>query len=476
MKVAWVAGFLVGVMPLAAQDPPKAIPLVDPEALKPDEGEAPLRIEEPQVNPGVPKRERVESASGQFGVSGGTVELRSSLALQAEAERRRFHELLGLGKEPVSIPVEILLHGQPGDAARTRAIEMELRFTKETHFLNIHVDLSRGVDHEPLRKAILQALISGRSLKDVPPGSLEAPVRVPVWLLEGLLEADRWRRGAGDRRLYDGVFKSEGRFSIDEVLGMGPTEHSRLDGVSREMFRVLSGALVMALLEQPKGRASLASFCTEVATFQGEMPILLRRHFPGLNLSENSLMKWWALTLAKLSDAPLTDSMTIAETERQLEEALALRFEEDGLARRLRLEERGQAPEFDERARLAAIRPAQQALNRLSYRCFPSYRPLLLDYQEWLIDWATGKEGEEDLDAMLRDLAETRAIMEGRALRARDYLDYMEIAGASELSGSFEDYLRLKRDLEERPRVEKKDPVSAYLDRMEAVYEPRNAR
>lgn len=473
MKLACMAGVLAFPALVLAEDPPKAVPLLDIDAIVDEEAGAPELLEEPQVDPGVPKRGRVESASRQFGVSGGAVGLRSSLALQAEAERAKLYDLLGLGKDEVSMPIEIILHGEPGDPPRARAIAMELRFTKDTHLLNIHIDLSRGIDNDRLQRAILRGLVSGLSLKRHAPGSLDTPVQVPVWLEEGLLEADRWRRGEGDRRLYEGVFESRGQFSIDRLLATSRTEHARLDGVSREMFRVLSGALVMALLEQPEGRSSLASFCGEVATFQGEMPILLRRHFPGLNLSEKSLVKWWALTLAKLADAPLTDSMTIRETERQLDDALVLRFKEDGLVRRLRIEEHAKAGELEEAARLAAIRPAQQALNRLSYRCFPSYRPLLLDYQEFLTQWASGKVDEE-ADLVLAELSETRAIMAGRALRARDYLDYTEIAGATELSGSFDDYLRLKRDLAERPRVEKKDSISSYLDRMEKVYEPSN--
>lgn len=466
---------LAGVLVLAADEPPKAIPLVDVDALKPDEGEAPLEIGEPQVFPGVPQRGRVESASRQFGVSGGTAELRGSLALRAEEVRREFHGLLGLGEEDPTMPIEIILHGQAGDEPRARELALELRFTQETYLLNLHLDLARGIDHARLHRALLRGLLYQRALKGVRPGGLEGALQAPAWLVEGMLEAGKWRAGVGDRRLYEGVFESRAGLGVDEVLTISDDAHARLDGVSREMFRALSGALVMALLEQPDGRRSLASFCGEVARFQGEMPILLRQHFPGLNLSEKSLVKWWALTLAKLADAPLTESMGIAATERELERALVLRFEIDGLPRQARFDSRGEAEALEEPERLAAVRPAQQSLNRLSYRCFPSYRPLLLEYQQWLVAWASGEDAAK-LDAQLVELAETRAIMEARATRARDYLDYLEIAGATELSGSFDDYLRLKRELAERPRVEKTDAISGYLDRLDAVYQAKSSR
>jgi hypothetical protein len=52
----------------------------------------------------------------------------------------------------------------------------------------------------------------------------------------------------------------------------------------------------------------------------------------------------------------------------------------------------------------------------------------------------------------------------------------MEISSATELSGDFQDYMRLKRDLMERPRVEKTDPLSLYLDTMNAVYGQSGSR
>lgn len=459
-----------------AEEAPRAVPVLDEDAIVPDAGEAPLRIDEPQFREEIERRERVESSSRQFGVSGGSSELRGSLALEAEAVRTGFLRILGLDDDtPVTMPIEIILHGRTGEAPRERDLVSELRFTRDTFLLNVHVDLSRGLPHDRLRHALLRGMIYQRSLQDVQPGTLEQRLRVPAWVVVGLGEARAWREGRGERALYEGVFRSGWPFSTDDLLTLGSAAYGRLDGVSREMFRALSGALVMALLEQPEGRASLASLTTEVARFEGEYPILLRRHFPSLNLSEQSLKKWWALTLAKLSDAPVTDSMTIGETERELESALMLRHEVDGFPQSTSFGSWSELGEMEEAERFAAIRPAQQALNRLSYRCFPSYRPLLLEYQNLLVSWAE-KGGDEGLSALLWELSETRAIMSARALRARDYLDFMEIDGANELSGDFDDYMRLKRELREKPRVERDDPISNYLDKMDRLYERRDGR
>jgi hypothetical protein len=213
-----------------------------------------------------------------------------------------------------------------------------------------------------------------------------------------------------------------------------------------------------------------------VARYDGEMPILLRQQFPELNLSEQSLAKWWALTLAKLADAPLTEVLGIAETEKLLSEALVIRYRNtDGSLRNGALEEWENVLLDEETERFAAVRPAQEALTRLSYRCFPSYRPLILDYHQLLINWASfSKLG--DMNDALAELSEYRTLMYERSVRARDFLDFKEIAEATVLSGSFDDYIELIDELKERPRAEREDPISKYLDTMEKVYQSPKRR
>jgi hypothetical protein len=472
----WVLGGCVGIGILLAEEPRRAIPLLDVDALDPtDEATAEVWTE-PEAVELFPRAERVSSESGQFGVNGGSGPQRASIAMQADDTRRRFFALMGERAPDVSVPIEIFLHGRPGDEPRARPLAHELLYTADTFLLRIHVDLSRGIDHELLEGALMRGLLFQRSLKGREPGSVNTALKAPVWLVQGLKEADEWSQGRGDRKLYEAVFRNEGRFELDDLFALGEEAFWRLDGVSRAMFKAQSGAMVMALIEQPQGKEAFAGFCDEVALFEGEMPILMRKHFPDMNVSAQSLAKWWALTLARLADAPITEVMTIIETERAMADALMLHFrDEQGGSVNVVLEEwQGEDPE-EIGQRFAAVRGAQDALNRLSYRCFPSYRPLLADYQLLLMKWA--REGRDDeMIAALRELREERGRMEALALRGRDYMDFMEISSATELSGDFQDYMRLKRDLMERPRVEKTDPLSLYLDTMDAVYGQSGSR
>lgn len=460
----------------SAQDPPRAEPLLERDAVAPvDEAQA-AEFGPAVFDPGVDLSDRVFSESRQFVVHGGDAAQRSSLAIEAERVRNGLFGLLGLPPDEVVFPIEIRLRGKVGDPLQKRPVALELRYTDETYLMRIHLDLARGIDHERLERTVLSALLYQLGLKGVKPQESDGRLLVPVWLVEGLREADVWREGRADRKLYERVFKRQGLFTIDQLLSLEESEHERLDGGSRAAFRAFSGALVMALLEQPRGREGFVGFVGEVPRYDGEMPILLRQHFPELNLSEQSLAKWWALTLARLADAPLTEVMGIEATEEALDAALMIHYRDaTGAMQSAPFENRELFKDLDEAARMQAIRPAQDRLNRLSYRCFPSYRPLLLDYQGTLQDWARDRRGKE-LAATLAELSETRQIMLHRARGARDYLNWLEIVEAQDLSGDFDDYLRLKKELELRPRPERDDPISKYLDALDQVYGDNKGR
>ena len=229
----------------------------------------------------------------------------------------------------------------------------------------------------------------------------------------------------------------------------------------------------MALLKQPQAEGAFAEFCAEVPMFAGETPILMRQFFPELSLSEKSLSKWWDLMLAALSEAQVTEVLGVLETDKALDQALLLYFrDEEGFAKRVRLEDwTGEDPEL-KGVRYTAVRPAQDALSRLSYRCFPSFRPLLKDYQDLLMVWA--EEGRTERMAQeFYDLRAMRFLLVERATRGRDFLDFIEIRDATELSGNFDDFVRLKEELKEKPRAERDDPVSGYLDVIDEAFGPQ---
>lgn len=409
------------------------------------------------------------SSSQQFRISGSEPALRSTIAFLAENTKTDF---LALTKEKDlwKVPVSIMLHGKQGDAIPRRSIVIDLQWGEDGFKLNLHAHLAQGIDHTRLRSAILATLVYEKSLHTIKPGPLDERLLVRPWLVEGLAEMIEWRRGNYDRRLYQSIFQAGGLYQLEELLDLSQKEFDESDSAMRTAFRVSSCGLMMALLEQPGGVQAFGSFMSEAAQFGGDMPLLLRKHFPSLNLSQKSLEKWWTLQLANQSRNSLSEVMSIAETELALGEALKLRFrDENGIARDREISAWQELAALDEGARIIGVRHAEESLVRLSYRCFPSYRKLLLDYQS-LLQAMVKPKPKIDIAAKLRELEETRLLMSQRGKRAIDYLDWFEITRARETSGVFDDYMKLKKRLDQG-LLQHQDHLSKYLDQAEKIYQ-----
>jgi hypothetical protein len=445
---------------VAEPQPPRAIQVV----------EAPP--DKPRLGP-----EWVVSNSVQFRVTGGQAFERGNVALLADEAK---NELLRLTEEKDAwkIPVSIHLAGKPGDPLPARTIAMRRLLVEGASQLRVDFHLARGLEQETERfkRAITAILLYERTIQRSPADEGDAALTVPPWLADGLREASDWRLNRSDRKLYEALFKRRGLFKIEDLMAVSDGGYEEMDSAMRAAFRVSSGSLVMALLEQPQGREGFRAFLNEVAGFEGEMPALLRKHFPELNLSETSLAKWLELQLANKGALNLlTDVLSVTQTEASLADALHFSVRDtEGISRRMEISAWPEISALKEPERAAAVLPARDALARLSFRSFPSYRPMLAEYQLILNDIAANKTN--DIATRLADLDERRKTMLTRSTRASDYLDWFEITTARETSGVFDDYLRLKERLKSNPH-QRKDHISEYLDRMEKTFhreQPRN--
>lgn len=462
MKAA-ICGFFACGMLAAAEEPvapPDAVPIAEPAAAVVAEGGKVERPAPPSM---------VVSRSGQFRVSGGDGAWRGMAAAIAEEARDQLLRLTEAKDDVWKYPILIVLHGKEGDAAPPRTVAFDLNFNDQGFLLRVDLHLARGIDREILLRDATKAMIYERALRDMKPGPLASPLNVPPWLLEGLREAVAWREQRSDRRMYEAVFKRGGLYQVDELLALSEEKLDALDAPTRDACRVSSGALVMALLEQPQGKDGYVKFLNEVAAYDGEMPILLRKHFPGMNLSASSLAKWWQLQLANMAAAPLGESLTIEATEAGLNEALQLHLPDGASAWISKpMSAWREVLALNDAERQKALFPAADDLTRLSYRCFPSYRPLIAEYLTLL--GSLGKKEDKHVEKRLFELSQLRTAMLEKKKRAVDFLDWFEITRARETSGEFEDYLQLKQrlDQQQQPRV---DPLSDSLNRFDKIFD-----
>jgi hypothetical protein len=455
-----VLGFL-GYLPAAvlmAQETPRAI-----------------QITEPPATMKLPGLDRAVSSTKQFRIIGGEAGDRGNIAMLAEEAKDELMRLTGEQRSANDkapdwkVPVDVILHGKSGDPMPSRTIAIGILVSEVSYTVKLDVHLSRGIEPERFKFAATSALIHERALRARSVKEEGIRFLVPPWLVDGLREATAWRLNQSDRRLYEALFKTGGLFKIDDLFSVDAAGFEDMDGAMRAAFRVSCGALVMALLEQPQGKEGFRAFLTDIAAFEGETPALLRKHFPELNLSETSLSKWWALQLANIGGQNLaTDILTVARTDAALREGLRLDFRNaEGTLQQKELTAWPEIAALPEPERVKSVQLAQDALVRLSYRCFPSYRPIIAEYQIAL--GAIAKNKTQDLAAKLTDLETRRTTMSAKAQRARDYLDWFEITRARETSGAFDDYMRLKERLKANPR-RRTDDLSKYLDRMDAIF------
>jgi hypothetical protein len=278
----------------------------------------------------------------------------------------------------------------------------------------------------------------------------------------------QWKNGKGDRRMYSSLMESGGWIEVEDLVDRAAI--AGLDVLSRELFRASSGALVMALLAQNQGAKSLAEFLGKVAVFEGEQMILLRTHFPQANLGPKGLERWWMLQVAALSEKKLSEAMTIPETDERLSGILELHLKnENEEAFRVSLESWRQVAGLDSKEeRIESIRPANDLLAHLSFRCFPTFRPVIAGYLKILSDIADGKT--EEVEEMIENLGEFRFAEVERHRKLLDLVDWYHLSSVQKESGEFEDYLKMKRNLRKGNGFEK-DPLHQYLEKVQKVFE-----
>lgn len=449
------------VMAQQAPDPAQPVPEQPPAAV-------PENPAEPEGEPARELRPKTESESRQFVVHGSDFVMRGAIASLAEQTRGLLLAAVGEVDEGWKYPIAIQLHGQQGDPVPARTIGSKYFKVPGGFRLQLDIHLAKGKPRE-LERALLELLLIERGLRGGEEVALDSALSIPAWMIEGLLESFRWKRGERDRDLYAALFNKKQLFPVSKLLEV--EDPSEMDAMSHAAYRASSGALVMALLNQEGGKASLAALLGELATFEGDEMALLSRHFPGMNLGKESFSKWWALQLAKLSEVPFTQVLTILETEEQMKSLLIVRFKDPGgNAIELQADDFRNLLALPLEPRKAAIKPVVERGGLFLYRAFPAHRPILTEYLKILGELAY--EQDQSVEERLQRLAMQRSELVSLGLRTRDYLDWFRITKSTELSGDFESFIELKENLQTKPS-KRRGHISEYLDSMQRIFEDK---
>ncbi len=419
-----------------------------------------------ESSPAPTKDAHVVSQSRLFSVSGGDALRMGAIASRADETYRHVCQLLGLD-ETWKYAISIRLVGQPDEPAVLNPIRTRISVLGGEPNFQIRIHPGGGIDIERLTNAIISMVLYERSLRSMNPNAIPETLSMPDWLVTGVQQAILWKRGRADRTLYRNLFNRAEMLSPEEMIAT--REPHKLDAATRQMYEVSCGVLMMCLVNQPDGQASLRDLLADAATAEGSPQEIIGRYFHELSLDEGLLNKWWALELAALSAQRATEALSPLESERQLAEALIVMVygEEGMLPHPMNLENTYALVKLPGWQRL--VRSNIEQLMLLSQRCFPGYRLIITEYCRAIGELLNGATPDE-VQNILGPLTELRRAYVRASIRGRDYLDWYEITHMGQgQGGSFDAYLETMRMLRRRQQG-RSTPISRYLDDIEALH------
>ncbi len=370
----------------------------------------------------------------------------------------------GSGRSMLGIVVEThasLSAGKPQIQKRFYAVGGKYR-------LQIELSLEEGLKRPLIEKELLRGLLLRRVIGKKETFKEGAAIDFPEWLLEGFLEAINWKKGQSDYRIYEALFSSGMLLSIEDLLKEG--DESLGYSTGKVAYRASTGALVMTLLAQKGAQASFREYLIRRVNYEGEEMDLLMASFPELNLSEKSLAKWWLLQMAKLSEIPLMQSYSLAETEKLLAQAVTVRFEHEGELFQISPEEYLELGQLPVQSVRPAVLEAQLELSNLYLKAFPPYRSIVKAYFEAMGEVRSLKEAEKWNQNRL-EMEKFRETSIERQQKLENYLDWFQITSNQEVSGNFDDYIRLKDELNTSNQAQKRrSEIERYMDSIQQMF------
>ena len=438
-----------------------------------------------------------------------TAPLRAAFGLLGEDARDGLRRLLGPAatdhwKIPVVVDLRRPLPGLPTPPPR------RLTLAQTGLGLKIQLELplgDAGRDVRP-RTELARALLLEIAYRDAPGLPAGRPYLLPpAWLVEGVatyLDARADDTGA----LADGLVELLGSprvaLPLNDFLVRGPDD---LDSPSRRLYHAYAYGLLRLVTEElPGGRDALLGLLRalpgDVGTADpGPAPLLARLLPDGAGHDPAATERWWTAARARFAEVQRSTAvLSVEETERRLAALLFVTLPgdptpmgpkakkaapsappagppatpsqvvplEEFVARRREEKDTG-----GNHARRAVLAPARAGLVGLLGRAHPFYRPIVAGYEATLAVLAGGGADARRTGQRLRTLAAERATARARSEAIADYLNWFEATQRSQPSDAFEGYFQAARQSaadEHRPAHHRADPISVYLDAVEAEF------
>ena len=406
--------------------------------------------------------QRSVSASRQFIIYCDDRAVR--LAVSSFTEETK-SELLRLIDEPDRWKNTIVITLRPPDVTQPEAAASTVRMLDVAGGTRIELNVTLVKDlHEArfpqqLVRAILLELEYRNKLR-IAAG--QAYIEPPSWLVEGLTTHIQGKGREMDVDVYKALFESNRLTPLKEFLNQNP---SAMNAASLKIYQAYSVCLVQLLLDVSKGRGLLAAYIRDLPTGTDTATADLLRHFPALGSSEQSMEKWWDLSMARIAASDRYKGLSMEETEKRLASLLniAVPREKQGEFENFALDD------FRQFIKLPKARPVlagtTSELMALSSQASPLFRPVVAEYQQIVVDLQKGKT--RHTAERLKAAAKYRELILTRMDQIEDYLNWFEATQLVMSSNSFDDYMRTAEKISAGP-PQRDDLISQYLDNIEA--------
>ncbi|MFT5856627.1 MAG: hypothetical protein ACI8XO_003881, partial [Verrucomicrobiales bacterium] len=269
----------------------------------------------------LPKTTR--SPDGNFVVHGSDAHTRgvySEFAVKSFSDFRTLTNARGRLKDPVVIT----LIPVPGNRYAGHPVQLRPVISPQ-YSPNLHIRLCESLRMAQVREYLVWHFLMDDALRrSSNPGEIvekRGKNMIPSWLWAGVSEAIEFQQTGEPSELFSAVFESGQLMSVAEILRTDP---SRLTSLSRAIYRASAGGLVLTLMQQKNGAAQMRRYVDDLAGALPDQEAMLQKHFPGIDDSNNSLEKWWALKVAELAKPTSLDIFSIKETEDRLQRALVV--------------------------------------------------------------------------------------------------------------------------------------------------------
>ncbi len=406
------------------------------------------------------------SQSRVFSVSGADGLRVGAIAARADDIRAQLCRLLDIPQKK-QFNISLRLLGQVGDPRVYPRMKQQIDLIGKVPSLTLFIQAGGGIDVEELNKQIISISLYEYALRDINLEAVDGSIAIPHWLVTGIQQAVMLRNDKIDRVIYQQLFDRAEMLSPEQIINhKKPWE---LDARSRQIYETSCGVLILGLLGQTGGEVRVRDMVRESIMKEGDLLNILQQHFHEVGLSENALAKWWALELANLAVPKTTETMTPLETEQRLVDALRITYinPEVGVPEQISLDDAYRIVQMEDWK--SQLLPIPHALSAMSVRCYPSYRPFILEYIR-AINLLLKNEDPDEIQNIIGPIREMREAYVIAAVRVRDYLDWYEITHTGRSNqAAFTSYLDTMAMLRNE-QTTADTAISRYLSDIEELF------